>query len=392
MSRRLRVGIVLPHPIQYFSPLYDLLHARGHIDLTVVYGNDAGLRATWDPGFAGTYQWDVDLVDHHAHEFLTKGLAPSRSDRVKAHLRLQHLVRSWDVAVINGYASALANTTIVSCWTGGVPYLLRSDTSIRVTHSIASPRHWWPRVVSRRSAGGLAVGQRNEAIHRDLGVPAIFSAPYTVDNVRFQCAASRVHAERRRYRRALALPEDVPIIAFAGKFQDIKRPGDILSALARMKTSAHILMIGDGPLSGRLRAAATDLPVTFTGFLNQGAIPEALACADVLVLPSSNEAWGLVVNEAMACGCVPVVSDQVGCAPDLVAELGEIFPVGDLDALASAMDRALLTARLPTTADRLADQLGGFTLETCALGYEQAVVAVGKSRRREPPKSGIYGA
>lgn len=379
MTGRVRAGIVLSHPIQYFSPLYDLISARGRVDLTVVYGNDAGIRSTWDPGFAGTYQWDVDLVGGHPHEFLTRGPAPSRPERLRAHAHLQHLIRSWDVAVINGYATALTTAAIGACWLGSVPYLLRSDTSVRAKHPIASPRYWWPRAVSRRSAGGLAVGQRNALIHRELGVQATFAAPFAVDVERFQTAASRVHSARRTFRRELALPEDIPVIAFAGKFVDMKRPSDVLEALGRIGTPAHVLMIGDGPLSGVLQGAATDLPVTFTGFLNQQEMPEALACADILVLPSSSEPWGLIVNEAMACGCVPVVSDQVGCAPDLVAGLGEIFPAGDLDAMAAAVERALITARSSETAERLADRLRGFTLEACASGYEEAMLAVRNS-------------
>jgi glycosyltransferase involved in cell wall biosynthesis len=382
MTGPVRAGIVSSHPIQYFSPLYDLIHAQGIVDLTVVYGNDAGVRPTWDPGFAGNHQWDLDLVGGHPHMFLTQGAVPSRSDRLRARVHLRHVIRSWDVAVINGYSTALTTTAIGACWMGSVPYLLRSDTSIRAKHPIASPRHWWPRAVSRRSAGGLAVGRRNAAIHRELGTPSIFSAPFAVDVERFRTAASRVHAARSGFRRALALPEDVPVIAFAGKFLDLKRPSDVLAAAARIAAPAHVLMIGDGPLSSALRSAATDLPVTFTGFLNQEAMPEALACADVLVLPSYYEPWGLIVNEAMACGCVPVVSDQVGCGPDLVAGLGEIFPVGDLDALGAAIGRALVTARSPGTADRLADRLRGFTLEACAAGYEEAMLTVSKTSRR----------
>lgn len=373
---------MLSHPIQYFSPLYDLIHARGVVDLTVVYGNDAGIRPTWDPGFAGSHQWDLDLVGGHPHQFLTRGAVSSRSDRLRGYVRLRQAMRSWDVAVINGYSTALTTTAIGACWMGSVPYLLRSDTSIRAKHPIVSPRHWWPRVVSRRSAGGLAVGLRNAAIHRELGAPATFSAPFAVDAERFRTAASRVRAARSGFRRALALPEDVPVIAFAGKFLDTKRPSDVLAVAARIDGSAHVLMIGDGPLSSALRSAATDLPVTFTGFLNQQAMPEALACADVLVLPSAHEPWGLIVNEAMACGCVPVVSDQVGCGPDLVAGIGEIFPVGDLDALAAAVECALETARSPDTDDRLADRLGGFTLEACAAGYEEAMFTVARTRRR----------
>ena len=78
----------------------------------------------------------------------------------------------------------------------------------------------------------------------------------------------------------------------------------------------------------------------FAGFLNQSRILQAYQDADCLVLPSDNgETWGLVVNEAMASGLPVVVSDQVGCHPDLVAQgvTGYVYPCGDTSALAAHM-------------------------------------------------------
>jgi glycosyltransferase involved in cell wall biosynthesis len=82
--------------------------------------------------------------------------------------------------------------------------------------------------------------------------------------------------------------------------------------------------------------------VTFAGFVNQTEIVRAYVAADCLVLPSdTGETWGLVVNEAMASGLPAIVSDEVGCGPDLVTEdvTGSIFPMGDVDALADRLTR-----------------------------------------------------
>jgi glycosyltransferase involved in cell wall biosynthesis len=79
------------------------------------------------------------------------------------------------------------------------------------------------------------------------------------------------------------------------------------------------------------------LPVKFAGFLNQSRMASAYVAADALVLPSDGgETWGLVVNEAMACGLPCFVSDRVGCGPDMIlpGETGAVFPLGDCEALA----------------------------------------------------------
>jgi glycosyltransferase involved in cell wall biosynthesis len=132
---------------------------------------------------------------------------------------------------------------------------------------------------------------------------------------------------------------------FSGKFIPKKRPMDFVRAIekaVRRNPSIQGLMVGDGPL----RASCENLvrergaPIRFTGFLNQSQITKAYVASDALVLPSDGgETWGLVVNEAMACARTCIVSDRVGCGPDLVIpqETGSIFPLGDVEALANSM-------------------------------------------------------
>ena len=119
------------------------------------------------------------------------------------------------------------------------------------------------------------------------------------------------------------------------------------------------------------------------GFVNQAELPGWYGCGDILALPSGREPWGLVVNEGMACGLVPVVSDAVGAAADLVEGVGEVFPAGDVAALAAALTRAAANR-----SERLAQvrtRLSRFTLATTAAGYEQAALALGRGSGERRP-------
>lgn len=382
MAHRARVAIVVAHPIQYFSPLFDLVHERAAVELTVVYGNDSSSDTTWDEGFGMSIRWDVDLTGGHPSVSLTSGTPRRRGEQVAGIHRLARLVRSSDVVVVHGYATRLAVLSILLCWVFGVPYLLRGDTSHRALRRRLDPRHWWPRFVCRRSAGALAVGERNSAVMTALGCPTTFFAPFAIDHERFRSVADQTRRDLGRARRDLGVPAGLPVVAFAGKFTEGKRAGDLIAALAELDTPVHVLMIGEGPNRERLEAAASDYSVTFTGFLNQSAMPVALAVADVLVLPSSHEAWGLVVNEALACGCVPVVSDAVGCAPDLVVGLGQVYPVGNVKDLTRSLRLALLTAARPESSVEMLDRSMRYGLEPCAAGYELAVREVMEARKR----------
>jgi glycosyltransferase involved in cell wall biosynthesis len=117
-----------------------------------------------------------------------------------------------------------------------------------------------------------------------------------------------------------------------------------MTAVARLGEGASLLVLGTGPLEGvcREQARTSGVRVSWAGFVNQSQLGRAYAAADCLVLPSDwGESWGLVVNEAMATGLPCVVSDRVGCAPDLVVpgQTGDVFAFGDADALAAAVAR-----------------------------------------------------
>jgi glycosyltransferase involved in cell wall biosynthesis len=118
---------------------------------------------------------------------------------------------------------------------------------------------------------------------------------------------------------------------------------DAIELTARQNARVSALMVGDGPLrrSCEERVRDRNLPVSFTGFLNQSEITRAYVAGDLLVLPSEGETWGMVVNEALACGLPCFVSDQVGCGPDLIIpnETGAVFPLGNPIILSSLLTR-----------------------------------------------------
>jgi glycosyltransferase involved in cell wall biosynthesis len=138
------------------------------------------------------------------------------------------------------------------------------------------------------------------------------------------------------------------VVLFCAKLQPWKRPLDLLQAFAQVHIENSLLVFaGDGPLRESLQSEAARLgcsdKVRFLGFVNQSQLPACYTGADLLVLPSEYEPFGLVVNEAMLCGCMAAASDQVGAARDLIAPVDPsfIYPCGDVTALAALLRRAL---------------------------------------------------
>jgi glycosyltransferase involved in cell wall biosynthesis len=194
----------------------------------------------------------------------------------------------------------------------------------------------------------LSVGQRSREYLESFAVGGtrIFHSPHCVDNESFAQAAAPFQLPERRaaVRAAWGLAPSEFVVMFAGKVVPFKRLQDLICAVSRLGSSAALLVVGSGPLEASCRDQAAQLGarVIWAGFLNQSEITRAYAAADCLCLPSNaSETWGLVVNEAMATGLPCVVSDKVGCAPDMTvpAKTGEVFEMGNAVDLAAALER-----------------------------------------------------
>jgi glycosyltransferase involved in cell wall biosynthesis len=199
----------------------------------------------------------------------------------------------------------------------------------------------------------LYVGQRNRAYleHYRARSDRLFFAPHCVDTLAFSEAASAVN--RSEVRAGWGLQPQDHAVLFAGKLLARKRPDDLVNAAAQLVQQGKPVVLvwaGDGPERQSLQelGALLHVPMVFLGFCNQSRLPAIYRAADVLALPSEgSETWGLVVNEAMACGTPCVVSDASGFAPVMVlcGVTGEVYTMGQVDALTLALSKALMIER-----------------------------------------------
>ncbi len=151
----------------------------------------------------------------------------------------------------------------------------------------------------------------------------------------------RYRRDRLPCHRGSFVKEDEYIVMHISNFRAVKRVDLVVRIFARIarELPARLLLVGDGPERGKAQQVAEDegvqSNVVFLG--KQESVAELLACADLLLLPSESESFGLVALEAMACG-VPVVASDVGGVPEVVphGSAGFLAPVGDVEAMASA--------------------------------------------------------
>lgn len=360
-KQRYRVLFVASHPVQYQAPLFRRFAGRPEIDMHVAYCSLRGAEPAFDPEFDTTVQWDVPLLSGYPWSHVPNQGSNAESFRGLYNPGLWKVIKTGNYdAVISfiGYVRATFWIAYLATKLSGARFLFGTDaTNLAPRDGRAWKRPFkkvvWPRLfgladqVIVPSSGTLE-------LMRSLGLPPerITLTPYTVDNDWWteQCMKVDRSAVRASWG---AAPGDL-VILFSAKLQSWKRPFDLLQAFAKATISNALLVFaGEGALREQLESEAEARGIAsrvrFLGFVNQGMLPSVYRSADVMVLPSEYEPFGVVVNEAMCCGCAAVVSDRVGAARDLVAptESGFVYPCGDIEALTRvlrrvATDRALL--------------------------------------------------
>ena len=391
--QRIRLGIVVSHPIQYQAPLYRRLAQSEVVDPDVLFLSDHGVQPSFDEGFGREVAFDVPLTSGYRHEFL-RNIAPRPAPHhslgvLNPQLPLT-LVRSrFDAVLVHGYALASHWLAFAGALTHKIPYLLRGESRIETDLASAPAKRILKRTILgplfRRAGCCLAIGSSNRAFYQGYGVEPerLIFAPYSVDNTQFAQAGATGRAQRRELLDSVGLDDSAPTILFAGHLQPWKRPMDFVGAVERMRVRVNALVIGDGPLFIPIKQRADCLPqVRMLGFVNQSEIGQWYGAADVFVLPSEREQWGLAVNEAMAAGAVPVVSDAVGCAPDLITpQSGRTVPVGNVGALAGVLDDLLVNpselAEMRKVGQRI---LAGYSIEATARGVERGATIATTSK------------
>ena len=400
----MRLAIVVSHPIQYHSPWFR--HLAEHLDLEVFYAHRQDAAGQAAAGFGVKFDWDTSLLDGYSYRFLKNVAAkPGFSSFGGCDTpEIFQVIRQgrYDACLLFGWNRKFCLQTLLACWKAGVPTLMRGDSQLHTASSAARraikylPYRWLlPRVATH-----LYVGQRNlqYLLHYGVTKERLFFVPHCVDNDFFSRGASAAKSSGRieSIRKELGISRDAFVALFVGKFIREKQVEDFIQACGQLGVTngrpVHGVLVGDGPLRPKLErmAGLCGDRIHFVGFRNQSELPAWYAAADVLVLPSASETWGLVVNEAMASGLPAVVSNAVGCAPDLIdqGDTGFVYPVGDVAALTNCLRslEAACRTRLPEVRHAVRSKVACYSIERATEGL---LAALQRSQKLNSSKEGL---
>ncbi len=376
----MKVLIFSTHPIQYQAPIYRALANK--YDLKVYFLLNQTSEGHAKSGFGVSFEWDIPLTDGYAFDYmknLSKSPSSSQYEGIVLDINEIKLIYERDkpdIVFVNGWFPKGLKQIARYFKRKGIPVICRGDSNLLMTKNRIkkSLKEIYIRWILRDFDFFLYVGKANKDFYLHYGVDesCLFPAFHCINTPLF----------RQQYLVAKKNPSQKIRVGFAGKLIDKKQPLLLLEAinLSSFKNEIQLVVVGDGPLRKELIEAAElkGVDIDFIGFLNQSEIVlKGYSNFDVLVLPSSNnETWGLVVNELMTNGIPAIVSDSVGCYPDLIenGKTGFVFKNGSVNELTSVIDRFIQLKKEKFDFDTpVKEKINKYSLDSTVKGYSQFI-------------------
>ncbi|MEL6402387.1 MAG: glycosyltransferase family 4 protein [Cyanobacteria bacterium J06626_4] len=363
MTKSFRLGVVFTHPTQHHAPLWRELNQQPGLSVHTFYlcnENQTG----GDRQLGSTEPWDVDLLGGYSHEFLKTWTGKTASTTTKGLLNpalINRLTRAQiDAVFLPSFYTLSYRLAILLCKLRGIPLIMQNDATI-ITDAQQSPLRRLSKAalypwMYNLADYWIASGDHNEIYLRHYGVSpeVVVRGCYPVDRDRYETSIAQNQDEIQRLRQSLSWDEHTILYCFTGKYIERKNPFEFIEAIAQAhQQDARVrgVMIGGGELAPAIdrRLAEMNGEVVNVGFVNQSKLPLYYAAMDVFVSTSRSDPHPLVISEAMAAGCPPILSDRCGNwgYSDTVQHRynGLVYPSGN----GAALTQAILALTHPQT-------------------------------------------
>lgn len=397
MPEKVRVAIIVSHPIQHFVHFYRALSQEPQIELLVMYASDIGVRNYFDKDMGVEIEWKIDLLSGYRFVFLdgadkisdTKFKSINNSD---IHRQLNEF--SPQVVKLHGYAQLTLLKALAWCKLKRVPVLLWSDSELLRRRTLVKRvlKQLVLRPLLALFSGFLTTGDSNENYFRKYGInpKRMFRTPFTIDEKSFQSALNNKVEIRKRLRDKLFIKQEGFVVLVVGKLTEGKRPNDVVKSLlkiyeTREEKNIYVVFTGDGKLRSYLVKLSEPISqyCKILGFINIDVLPEYYVMADVLAHVSEVDAHPLTNSEAVFVGLPLIVSNKLGTVGKTdLARPGKnaiVCPCGDIESISVAItqiaDDAELYERIHKESLRISEEINN---KSSVLGFLEAIKSVVK--------------
>lgn len=379
MSKRYKVAFITNIPTPYKIPLFERLARHPSIDFKVYFTAVSAKNRTWVvdlgdkfkyrilPGFTLNYQ-RKDLITYHVNSSIIKELKRS----------------NYDVVIAGGYYSFTTQAAFFLSKLRNSPFILRFGSTEFESGFLRKFSLPLIGLIRKYTDAFIAYSSRSKKYLISLGVSPekIFVSPNTIDVNFFKEESLKYRPQKKKLKMQLKIDKE-KIILFVGQLIQRKGAKYLIRAyekLRRERDDVALVIIGNGQQKKELMNLCTRdkiKDVYFTGFVKRKLLPLYYSISDVFVLPSLKEPFGLVINEAMACG-LPIISTyKTGASFDLVKEgvNGYIVKEKDSKSLYKAIKKILMNPDLERSMGIISQKIieETFTLEHSVKGWIDAI-------------------
>lgn len=368
LTNKVKIAIVVSHPIQHFCPQYVSFSENEEVQLKVFFGSALGYKKYVDVNFNLEISWNNLNLDKFDHVFLN-GYSVIQPGKDLDAISLEKELEDFGPQLLIGYGYFQKLQRRARKWAtrNNVPVAYISDAEGRQQrHPLKEKlRSFMLRRYFRPIRYFLTVGDANEAYYRKYGVPdeKLLRMHFPIDVKQYVTFYENRDLLNSGIREQYGIGAEEIVLCVVGKLVAWKNQDHIIRALALLEKkdiTAHLFILGSGEKLHDWEAAAGVLSrskVYFPGFVSIDDLPAYYAAADIYVHPASVEPHSIAVSEAVYMGCPVVISDRCGSygeSDDVKdGENGLVFPFGDIPALADAIGQlALDTDRRKTFGER----------------------------------------
>ena len=360
-----KLAIVTTHPIQYYAPLFQCIAAEDNVYLKVFYSRLSD-ETQFDPDFGRDVVWDIPLTQGYDHDSF-------QCSNTNGILNMIHSIREFDASALMVFGwNFPGHLKVIRHFSGNIPIWFRGDSTLLDNFP------WWKRTVRRLWLTyvykhvdlAFFVGHANKRyfLWSGLREEQLSHAPHAIDNDYFMRAHDTRVSRARKLREQLNIATEAKVILYVGKLEPKKQPLELATAFMKMQKEhplldAHLVFVGSGVLESALtELSESESRIHLLGFVNQSEMPETYRIGDFVCLPSKGpgETWGLVINEGIASGLLPIVTDRVGCGEDLVTDKDAIMPADSPELWPEMIARILSKTISPEDIASAQDRLGKY--------------------------------
>jgi len=352
MNKHKRIAFFTNFVSPYINDLFNSLADYSDLDFEVIACVDK----------EGDRKWKMDYLNNKKYKLNI--LPDAKIFEIKKQNRFFYLgglsfikriiKKDFDLIIFKGGTRFIGPICAYLCKFMGIKTILWEQNSIELTNT---PLKKWAKnlyINDKLFSGFISYGSHVKNLILKLNPNSkkkIFFALSPIDNNKYKKRYLKLKNKKSLIKKQIGLKADEKVILFTGRLVEEKNLFNFIDAISYIKNNNDFkfkcLLVGGGKLEKDLEQYVKNLEmqdlIQFVPFKEFNKLTMFYAAADVFVLPSSREVWGLVVNEAMNFSLPVIVSNKVGCASDLIKHgfNGYVYDINDNKLLAEYIVKAL---------------------------------------------------